>query len=441
MIALIRKSILIKLLLILGVAGVIIELFVFSGLRFLLYPHAKMRSDVEKDVKQFGLYLVKDIGDPPNLIKAASLARELNMGIRISGGGIDWTSSPSLPNLSEIETFCQYEERDVISMGRCRLQHFMTVDTRIKESPAKFIFFLPLGPKFAPRLTQMVTFFMVLTLILGVSFIVIKRELSPLKSLTEGVDAVSHGKFTHLVPVQSPDELGRLATSFNQMSSRLKEMIEGKERLLMDVSHELRSPITRAKLALEFAGSDKSALEETRKDLDEMEHMIKQLLESARMDSGYGELRLVLIDIPPLVKELVGHYADRLPQVAIVEMPGILMVPADEERLRAVVRNVLENALKYTPADKKIEVRVRDEGERVVIEVEDQGIGIPVNELEKVFEPFYRVDRSRTRKTGGFGLGLSLCRKIMRAHHGDIFLRSQEGRGTLAVMVLRKGLV
>jgi signal transduction histidine kinase len=201
--------------------------------------------------------------------------------------------------------------------------------------------------------------------------------------------------------------------------------------LLLDVSHELRSPLTRMKVALEFVGED-AVKDKLQQEIRELEAMVTELLESERLNSDHGGLVLAETDLVPLVRELAETYNDQQLGVRVLTLPPTLRVMIDADRIRMAVRNVLENAVKHSLPERgpvEIWVEARD-GKAVQVSIRDHGPGIPADEHGRIFEPFYRVDKSRSRATGGYGLGLSLAKKIMTAHGGDIVLTSQFGKGS-----------
>jgi signal transduction histidine kinase len=198
------------------------------------------------------------------------------------------------------------------------------------------------------------------------------------------------------------------------------------------VSHELRSPLTRMKLALAMApkGPLKESLME---DVTEMERMVTTILENARAQGGGLSLERQRIDLVAIVRDEVKLHENLAPGVRLENDPEAAELSLDPEKTRRVIRNLLENALKYSrEASVPVTVRVHVLADAVAVSIQDRGIGIPREDLPFVFEPFYRVDPSRSRETGGFGLGLSLCKAIMEAHGGSISIESQVGAGTTA---------
>ncbi|HUO57304.1 MAG TPA: HAMP domain-containing sensor histidine kinase [bacterium] len=215
-------------------------------------------------------------------------------------------------------------------------------------------------------------------------------------------------------------------------------MMQAKDQLLTDVSHELRSPLTRMRIALEMTPEGKVRDSMTRA-VVEMETMLNELLETQRLRSGHGKLSLGPLDLNRLSQEMVEKYKDRDPGLMFSKSSPSCVVTADEGRIRTVFQNIIENALKYSGEQKKAVILAVEEAmESTIVTFIDYGPGIPKEEQEKVFEPFYRVDKSRTKETGGYGLGLSLCLEIMKAHGGDIKLESEVGQGTKVSLFFKR---
>jgi signal transduction histidine kinase len=268
----------------------------------------------------------------------------------------------------------------------------------------------------------------VMALIVLLAYLVLRRSLRPLRELHEGVARLSEGELDVTVPSRTRDEFGALAEAFNQMVRRISEMLRARDQLLLDVSHELRSPLTRVKVALALLpeGDKRRRIEA---DVAEMEAMIAELLELERLRGGRG-LRRERLDLVALLQEVVEGFQDRRPGVRFVAEAPELWAEVDGEKIRIVLRNLLENAFKYSLADSRpVEVLVKADGETVIVTVTDDGPGLPAEDLHNLFEPFFRVDRSRSKKSGGYGLGLSICKRIVEAHGGRIEAANQSGRG------------
>ena len=213
-------------------------------------------------------------------------------------------------------------------------------------------------------------------------------------------------------------------------------LIATKEHLLRDVSHELRSPLTRMKVALEFVKESKTR-DLVRSDIQEMEEMITHILDAARMHHDHSRLNLRKIDLAKVIDYVAALYRQQRPGVAFSSASPSVLCMADSEQITIVLKNILDNAIKYSPKDSKpvrISTYIKDEW--AVVEVEDSGTGITPDALRYIWEPFYRADKSRSKDTGGYGLGLSLCKTIIEAHGGAIDIRSIYGKGTTVSFTL-----
>ena len=284
---------------------------------------------------------------------------------------------------------------------------------------------------------MLVILIVLLLIVVAVAHVLIRRMLRPLRWLQEGVAKLGEGHLDVVVPRRTRDELGALAEAFNHMVERVGEMVRSREQLLLDVSHELRSPLTRMKVALALCPQD----EHQRRlsgNVAEMDAMVTELLELERLRQGRG-LQLEQHDLVALLREMVAVFADRAPGVELAPGPDRCMLALDAEKIRGVLRNLLDNAVKYSlPDSQPVRVSLDESGAAISVTVRDDGPGIPEDALPSLFEPFFRVDRSRSKKTGGYGLGLSLCKRTMAAHGGTITVGEHEGRGTSFVLTFTK---
>jgi len=271
-----------------------------------------------------------------------------------------------------------------------------------------------------------------------VASFIIKKILKPLSILNEAVEKVGKGNLDQTIQIKSYDELGMLADAFNQMTSDLKKMMQARDQLLLDVSHELRTPITRAKLALEMM-PDSPRRESLAGDLKEMETMITEILESERLKNGAITPNFVIVKLEELLQKLMENYQREKSRIILLPVASNLTVNVDEALIMTVLRNLIDNSLKYSSIESKpIEIRVILHDQDITIQIEDYGKGIPEDKLPYVFEPFYRVDQSRSRLTGGYGLGLHLCKRIMDLHKAEIKLENKTNSyGLLATLTFK----
>ena len=379
-----------------------------------------------KNVVQYLNYLIADMGDPPTLDRAREIARQSFLEIRYESPDLSWTTSDALPTVFK-GRFVHWRQNPDVRYGKYRGRHVIEIDT----DTGRFIFGASRNlPVDSARHRLLIILLVLLTVILVAAFFTIRYILRPVKWLNTGVQEVSRGNLKHRVPLKKSDELRDLAAAFNDMTERIQDMLRTKEQLLLDVSHELRTPLTRMKLALEFL-EDSQAKQSLQADIEEMEKMVNQILETARRQHKYENLKKQPTNLAGLLKQKVAAFENRPPGFEMVDLPAEIEAEVDPEQIKTVFENVLSNAVKYSQPDSEpIRVSYKRREPYAVIRITDFGIGIPQEELSHIFEPFYRVDKSRTKETGGYGLGLSLCKTIMEAHSGKIEVQSGPKEGT-----------
>jgi signal transduction histidine kinase len=360
----------------------------------------------------------------PNLKAATKIREEIGLDIRYEGPGGSWTTSDKLPTVEQVRnrqapsSFGHEHHLATASNGGTYLVAWDVRD-RMRNAHEKLLW-------------------MLLLMIVGVvltAYWFQKRLLRPVQSLGDGVARMSAGQLDVVLPVITQDELGTLTTAFNQMVSQVKQMIHARDQLLLDVSHELRSPLTRMKVALALLPEDnnKANLEA---DVKEMETMISELLELERLRTARG-LRKQEQDVVRIAREITHAFENRAPGVLLMARPDAIFANVDDEKLRIVLRNLLENAFKYSlPDSQPVLLSACESPEGVVIRVQDDGQGIPEAHLANVFEPFFRIDPSRSKTTGGYGLGLSMCKRIVEAHGGTIRIENNTGRGVSFILTI-----
>ncbi|MCP4046813.1 MAG: HAMP domain-containing protein [Gammaproteobacteria bacterium] len=267
-----------------------------------------------------------------------------------------------------------------------------------------------------------------LLFIIGLAYAMQASLLRPLKWLRSGVDSVSEGDFSTRVPVVRNDEIGKVARAFNQMTNRVQQMMDDRERLLADVSHELRSPLARIKVALELLpeGDKRDSISQ---DISEMEALTTALLEREQIRNRAGQAKLQVINLVVLAGEVIDGFSDRTPGVELNVPPQELEITGDAALIKVLIHNLVDNALKFSLADSKaVEVMLNQTENGVQLIVGDDGQGIPEDQAEKVFEPFVKLNPARGHRTG-YGLGLNLCQRIVQAQGGSIEIQAREERG------------
>ncbi|MCE7991328.1 MAG: HAMP domain-containing histidine kinase [Roseivirga sp.] len=259
----------------------------------------------------------------------------------------------------------------------------------------------------------------------------IKRLFRPMQEIKKAVETVADGNFDLQIPVKTSDEFGELAESFNKMANEIQSMLKYKDQLLSDVSHELRTPITRMRLAAEMMeeGKEKDSMIS---DLKDMSHLVETLLESNRLNYGLSSLNKESFDLTDLLSSLVAEQSDTIPGIQF-QPRGAVVISADLSLIKMLFRNLINNGLKYSAhQEEPIVIELIERSGEVMISIVDKGMGIPEKDLPQIFEPFYRVEQSRSKNTGGYGLGLSIAHKVVEAHQGKISLKNAESGGIIA---------
>uniref|UniRef100_A0A486XNH6 histidine kinase n=1 Tax=Rheinheimera sp. BAL341 TaxID=1708203 RepID=A0A486XNH6_9GAMM len=268
------------------------------------------------------------------------------------------------------------------------------------------------------------------------SFILAVSISRPLRELLQRQLQFADGKLDSRVTrlIKRQDELGLLGSSFNTMAERISALLTNQQRLLRDISHELRSPLARAQLALGLSERQQTLaqLPRIRQELERLDLMLDELLTYSKLDAGQYVLDKHPFDLVELVTEVIEVNqveADARQQQIILTAPPQQIVTADSRLLARAIENVLRNALKYGPADTEIHCTVQQQPDCVQLQICDQGEGLDNTQLEAIFEPFYRVCDSRTNSTGGTGLGLAIVAQIMRQHQGEVYASAATPNG------------
>lgn len=407
------------------VVGIAVNVLVGAFFRYYFMP--RNRELLIQNIRVYTDYIVRDIGIPPDTNRARAISQRTGFALSIEGKEFSWSSAdaPAMPRRSH--RVQRLPDGDII-WERGRFLY------RKKYGPYQYLLSTRNFPAEAKEL-HLVLLIAFLSVILGICFLLLRNILMPVRRLASGMREVSGGNLDHRVDVRSGDELGDLARSFNEMRERIRAMLRSREQLLLDVSHELRSPLARMKVALECP-DDAATRGSIAEDVREMERMVTEILETERLDRNGGIIMRDETALMALLYEVAGELQAMPDRISFIAGEDV-SIHADRRLLSMLFRNILENALKFSePGKGAVEVVVREEAGAAVVEVRDHGIGIPPEDLPFVFEPFFRVDRSRSKKTGGYGLGLGLCNNIVRAHGGSIEVESEPGRGTLVRVVL-----
>jgi signal transduction histidine kinase len=374
--------------------------------------------------------LTGEIGTPPSVERAQAIVQRLPIHLRIEGPVVNWVSHPDIqrPDWMRDRGPRNPKERwlDDGDEGHRLLQR-TTADGHFIEFGLNAMTW-----EQKPRVAWVTL--SVLLLLTGLSYVYVRHLLRPLDDIRRGARRFGEGDFGEPIPVRHahrPDELGQLAVTINTMGEDIHQMLEAKRALLLAMSHELRSPLTRARLNTELlpegpdVGPQREAL---MRDLGEMAHLISDLLESERLAGRHAALHREPTNLPELAREVIAELEvrhDCADDIVVIADPALPVLALDRGRLRLVLRNLLDNSLRHCePTTSPPELHLRSTPTGVELEVRDHGPGVPPEHLARMAQAFYRPDVARQRATGGVGLGLYLCRLVAQAHGGQFELRN-----------------
>ena len=277
---------------------------------------------------------------------------------------------------------------------------------------------------------SLVAMFLMAAAICGITVFVVRRLTRPLAKLAVAADALGRGETVPPLAPAGPNEVRRTTQAFNQMQDRLHRFARDRTAMLAAVSHDLRTPLTSLRLRAEFITDDLDNKRRILETLEEMERIIETTLNFAREDANKEPT--IKTEIVALIASMTKDFEDLKMDVRFEPRKPVYLT-CRPTTLKRALRNLVENAVAYGT---RAVLRVETDASEVRIVIEDEGPGIPNTDMETVFEPFTRLETSRSKETGGVGLGLAIARGIVRAHGGDIVLANLPGAGLQATVVL-----
>ncbi len=286
---------------------------------------------------------------------------------------------------------------------------------------------------------------MLVALVLSLFFS--RSVIAPVRAMSRATQRIADGRFDERVPVNGADELAQLAVRFNQMAEKLDQIESMRRRLIGDVSHELRTPLTAIKGSMEglmdgVLPATNETFQQIHTEADRLNRLVDDLQELSRVEARAYELDFRSLDVSSFVQTVTKRLAPQAESKRIsldlelaTDLPHVL---ADEDRAIQILTNLMGNALQYTPEGGRIIVSTKQIGDEVQVSVRDTGVGIPPEHLGNIFDRFYRVDKSRSRQSGGgSGIGLTIARALIEAHGGRIWVESAgDGQGSIFAFTL-----
>jgi signal transduction histidine kinase len=376
----------------------------------------------ESPLEEWSTYIAGRIGEDPEIAKLA--ARNHHMGVLLRTSEGEYAFGPDgEPVTPEFLAENNSNVRTILVHGHGDIRYSFYLSDSLTSGSNQSVLWLLIGG---------------LLFLVGVVYVVQLSQLRPLRWLKESVEKVSAGDLSTRVPVVRMDEVGQVARAFNHMTERVEQMLNDHDRLMADVSHELRSPLARMKVALEML-PEGDKREQIATDIREMEALTSALLERERIKNRTARPDHAEIDLVAMTRGIVDSFSGGTPDVVLTDSPEKLNFHADAALLKVLLQNLVDNAVKFSVDDSRaVEVQLAQDDESITIRIHDDGAGIPEDMTERVLEPFVKLDPSRGHRSG-YGLGLNLCQRIVQAHNGSIEIQPRQPRGTSVTVVLPSG--
>ncbi|MDH3532290.1 MAG: HAMP domain-containing histidine kinase [Gammaproteobacteria bacterium] len=406
-------------------------LFVFGTLKAIqrFYNSDEIRGLISGHLSLHVNYVREDIGTPPRIDRALAITREVPVDIRILGPSVDWASDPDFPRIDELEFApsplfsddpgAWVDELEGVDFAEQANHSFL----RMRQGGYDIVVSTPpiADTDQGPNLVNQI-------IVLGLSFLLlaylaVRWLFKPIRDIRAGAAQIGRGNFNHRIANIRHDQLGDLAEDINELAADVESMLDAKRALLLGISHELRTPLSRMRLTLEFL-EDEENRTALKAEIVEMEKIVASLLEAERLSVRHAKLARTRVNVGELVAELLDDFFSREEdRIRVVRPAKAITADIDEARVTLLLKNLLSNALRYSqPADGPVTLSFERDNADLVFRVRDHGPGIAAEQAAHIGEPFYRADPSRTRASGGTGLGLYLALLVAKAHAGTLRL-------------------
>ena len=435
MISRLLRSLSFRLLVIFIVLAVMFVYGTFAALRW-VYNSDEIRGLVSGHLSLHVSYVKEDIGSPPRIDRALAITERVPVDIRILGPDIDWASDARFPALAKLDfgTSPKFSDDPDAWVDELRGVEFAVLGRhrflKMKQDGYDIVVATPriadldTGPDLILIIVASGLFYLL------IGYAAVSWLFKPIRAIRTGAAEIGHGNFEHRIRNIRRDQLGDLATDINELASDVEHMLDAKRALLLGISHELRTPLSRMRLALEFVEND-SDRETLIPEITEMEKIVVSLLEAERLSTRHVTLSRTNVRISELVDELIDDFFSRDGDpISVVHADKELVVSVDEARITLLLKNLVANALRYVPEEGgRVEITTGRCAEGLLLQVRDNGPGLSAEAARHIGEPFYRGDPSRTRETGGSGLGLYLATLVAVAHEGSLELTNPGEQG------------
>ena len=414
----------------------LIALFICTGAILLLLVGSIMgrgfsqhfKSGIEPFMIHYIELMQQQLGSPPDSENARRITANTPVDIHVFGPSSKWTTADSYLDTATLVSQGQTSSNinGNANYQLHRTGHKLFLETR--DGDYQIYFQINNTDDLKPGTEYSLIVLGLIIAILILIYFVTRAIFRPIEDIEKGVKQFGEGNLSHKISKRRNDQLGELTDSVNQMAEDISQMLEAKRQFLLGISHELRSPLARCKVNLALL-NDSSARADINQDIEAMDSLIGELLESERLNSPHRVIQPEETRIDTLITELIeSEFSSQDIDLKLEPVTSNV----DPARIRLLLRNIIQNALKYNTGKRGNAplLRLRRNSKGFSISVQDFGQGVAREHIPFLTEPFYRADPSRQRMTGGYGLGLYLCRMIMRAHSGHIKVTSELGKGT-----------
>ncbi len=413
-------------------------LFVYGTVKSIqnFYNSDEIRGLISGHLSLHVQYVRDDIGSPPALENALAITERVPVDIRVAGPDVDWASDPAFPALEDLDFTASPRFGDDPSAWVNQLSEIQFADTenhrflKLRNGDYDIIVSSPRISDIStqPNLVNQVLIRGLAFLLIG--YLAVTWLFKPIRDIRAGAAHIGRGNFDHRIANIRRDQLGDLAGDINTLAGDVERMLNAKRALLLGISHELRTPLSRMRLALEFLENEEDQ-QTLRAEIDEMEKIVVSLLEAERLNVRHAELTRMKVSVSDLIHGMLDDYFSRdSERIEVLEPDDDQLAEVDDVRITLMLKNLLSNALRYSSkADGAVQLEWKVDGKVLVFTVADDGPGIPPDQVDQLGEPFYRPDPSRTRSSGGTGLGLYLATLVANAHGGTLGLIEHEKPG------------
>ncbi|MGH3261562.1 MAG: sensor histidine kinase, partial [Trebonia sp.] len=277
---------------------------------------------------------------------------------------------------------------------------------------------------------------LILLVTVGVTALAARRLTRPLRALTRAAEDISAGGTDSRVQITGRDEVARLAGAFNEMAARRQTLETQRTAMVNDIAHELRTPVSNIRGWIEaaqdgLAAGDHKLVSSLLEETAQLTHLIEDLTDLAAAEAGALRIHAEPVELSDITEHVVAAHRITAEQAAVtISADADALLVADPVRLRQLLGNLVSNAIRHSPRGSTVTIRSRLDGDFVVVDVTDTGSGIPAADLDRIFDRFWRAEKSRARTTGGSGLGLPIVRRLAEAHGGNIAVQSTIGHGS-----------